>query len=129
QLNGEFSEASSISGANKAQTNAHVTLPLLRSAIVDCLSAVFSHNFKELGAIILLIGPGTLMLPTLIFEHWETGDFGTPAALDMLSLLISGAFIGATMLFLRSQKRRGTARASRRLARMSETEPMVSAVE
>jgi iron(III) transport system permease protein len=129
QLNNEFSEASSISGASKAQTNTHVTLPLLRSAIVDCASAVFSHNFKELGAIILLVGPNTLMLPTLIFEHWETGDFGTVAALNMFSLVISGLFIGAAMLFLRSQRRRGTPRASRRLTTMSETEAAVAAVE
>jgi iron(III) transport system permease protein len=129
QLNNEFSEASSVSGANKAQTNRHVTLPLLRSAIVDCASAVFSHNFKELGAIILLIGPNTIMLPTLIFEHWETGDFGTVAALNMLSLIISATFIGVTMLFLRSQRRRGTPRAGRRLTTMSETEPAVAAVE
>jgi iron(III) transport system permease protein len=129
QLNGEFSEASSVSGANKTQTNVRVTLPLLRSAIVDCLSAVFSHNFKELGAILLLIGPNTIMLPTRIFEHWETGDFGTVAALNMLSLAISALFIGVAMLFLRSQRRRGTPRTSRRLTTISETEPAVASVE
>jgi iron(III) transport system permease protein len=130
QLHDEFSEASSVAGANRAQTSVRVTLPLLRSALVDCASAVFSHNFKELGAIILLIGPNTLMLPTLIFDHWEAGDLGTVSALNLLSLFLSGFFIGFGMVFLRTQKRRSGARmVNRRLVAISEAEQTLAAVE
>jgi iron(III) transport system permease protein len=119
QLHDEFAEASSVAGANRGQTGLRVTLPLLRTALVDCGSAVFSHSFKELGAIVLLIGPGTLMLPTVIFSRWDAGDIGIVAALNLLSLAIAGVFIGVTMLFLRRQKRRRPESPARQLMAVS----------
>jgi iron(III) transport system permease protein len=119
QLHDELTEASSVAGANRAKTGLKVTLPLLRAALVDSSSAVFSHCFKELGAIILLIGPNTLMLPTLIFDDWDAGYLGIVAALNLLSLAIAGLFIGATMLILRKRGRGSMSRAGRRLVEIS----------
>lgn len=114
QLNNEFNEASSVAGANRTQTARKVTLPLLRTSLVDSGAVVFSHCFRELGAVVLLVGPNTVLLPALIFSRWDSGQIGVVATLNLLSLLISGAFIGSSMLFLRSRGKRSLERSSRR---------------
>lgn len=131
QLQDEFAEASSISGANRSQTSRKVTLPLLRNALVDSGSAVFSHCFKELGAIVLLIGPNMLMLPTLIFNQWDAGYIGVVAAMNLLALGIAMLFIGGSMLLLRRQGRKSlfrTARASWDSVRKSDPLPLETVV-
>jgi hypothetical protein len=58
--------------------------------------------------VVFLTGPNTVLLPTLIFQQWETGQqLGPVAALNILSVVVSaGALLLGRLLLLRTGRRR-----------------------
>jgi ABC-type Fe3+ transport system permease subunit len=57
---------------------------------------------------VFLTGPNTVLLPTLIFQQWETGQqLGPVGALNILSVVVSaGALLLGRLLLLRTGRRR-----------------------
>jgi len=97
QLHDEFTETARVCGSGVARS-VFTVLPLLSTALLSSAVLVFAFSFRELGAVVLLIGPNTSLLPPLIFSLWGTGEIGSVAVLNILSFGISAAVLGASTL-------------------------------
>jgi len=84
QLGRELEEASQTSGANFARTMFSVVLPLISGGLLVGFVYVFSFAFKGLSLPILLAGPGTEILPVLVYDLYATGQYTRLNALGVL---------------------------------------------
>jgi thiamine transport system permease protein len=94
QLPTDLSAAARTLGASSWQILRHVTLPLLRPALVAATSVVFLFTFTSFGVVRILGGPAH---PTLEVEIWQRatrlGDIGGAAALSVIQLVILGCAV------------------------------------
>ncbi|MEJ0012105.1 MAG: iron ABC transporter permease [Bauldia sp.] len=88
QVHTSMEEASRIAGASAGRTFRLILVPLLTPALIGSFALVFAFSFRELGAIALLVPPGTPLLPTEIFQFWEIGQYGPVAVLNILSVFV-----------------------------------------
>jgi iron(III) transport system permease protein len=94
QIHTSLEEASRTSGAGLLRTFGRILVPLLAPALLSAFALVFAFSFRELGAIALLVPPGTPLLPTEIFQFWDVGQYGPVAVLNLLSVVVlCGALI------------------------------------
>jgi iron(III) transport system permease protein len=87
QLHRELEEAGQAAGASWWRTFRHVTLPLLRPALVAAWLYVFIVSVRELGASVLLTNQSTVVLAVTIFEQYEVGALGRVAALSVMLII------------------------------------------
>jgi iron(III) transport system permease protein len=87
QLHRELEEAGQAAGASWWRTFRHVTLPLLRPALVAAWLYVFIVSVRELGASVLLTNQSTVVLAVTIFEQYEVGALGRVAALSVMLIV------------------------------------------
>jgi iron(III) transport system permease protein len=108
QLHDDLIEAPRVLGSGIARSVRTIILPLLRVSLLSSAVLIFALSFRELGAVVFLTGPNTVLLPTLIFQQWETGQqLGPVAALNILSVVVSaGALLLGRLLLLRVGRRR-----------------------
>ncbi len=94
QLDPRLADAASTLGASPWRVMRHVTLPLLRPAIVASASIVFLFCFTSFGIVRVLGGPSH---PTLEVEIWrrtaQTLDLRTAAVLALVQLLVVGGLV------------------------------------
>jgi iron(III) transport system permease protein len=84
----ELEEAASASGANRFQTFARILIPLLAPVAVSAWLYIFVLAVRELGASIMLIGPGTQVLGTVSLTMWEEGgSYGAVCALGIIQIV------------------------------------------
>ncbi|MDC1174906.1 iron ABC transporter permease [Bacteriovoracaceae bacterium] len=74
QIDDVLAEAARVSGADWFTTLRTVWFPLMKPALVASWFLIFMPAFSELTMTILLSGPGTETLGTLIFQLQEYGD-------------------------------------------------------
>jgi iron(III) transport system permease protein len=79
-------EAARLAGASKARTLRSIVVPLLKPALWAAFLVVWMPCLSELSMSILLQGPGTETLGTLLFQLQEYADRG------------SGAVVGTVLL-------------------------------
>ena len=92
-------EAARISGAGVMTTFRTIWLPLLRPAILAGLFLVFMPAFGELTMSILLVGPGTETVGTVLFALQEYADPPSASVVAVLILaLILAAYAAAAAL-------------------------------
>jgi thiamine transport system permease protein len=107
QLDPRLEDAARTLGASPTKVLRHVTLPLLRPALLAATSIVFLFTFTSFGVIRILGGPRH---PTLEVEIWELTtqnlDLRTASALALLQLLAVGALM---LWWSRLQTRRAVA--------------------
>lgn len=84
QLHPELEEGARVSGATWSRTFRTVTLPILRPALLNSFALSFIQAYQTLGPAVLLITPGTIILPALILRLWVSGQLVQLAAASMI---------------------------------------------
>ncbi|MDB5597177.1 MAG: hypothetical protein JWM36_4138 [Hyphomicrobiales bacterium] len=88
QIHKELEEAAHTSGASYGQTFRRVLLPLLIPVALSAWIYIFVLAVRELGASIMLVGPGTHVLGTISLTMWEEGgSYGAVCALGVIQIL------------------------------------------
>jgi iron(III) transport system permease protein len=88
QIHKELEESAHMSGAGQFQTFRRVLIPLLAPAAISAWIYVFVLAVRELGASVMLVGPGTGVLGTVSLTMWdEGGSYGAVCALGMIQIL------------------------------------------
>lgn len=106
QIADEMEEASSVLGGSWMRTFTRVTMPLLRSGIVNSFIYVMVDSFRELGAVVLLSNASSILLIVLILNIYEQTASALPvvAALSTLMTLMLAATIIVTRVLTRSRR-------------------------
>jgi iron(III) transport system permease protein len=88
QIHRELEEAAQTSGAGILQMMRRVLLPLLAPVALSGWLYVFVLAVRELGASVMLTGPGTHVLGTISLTMWEDGgSYGTVCALGIIQIV------------------------------------------
>lgn len=99
QVDITLEEASRTSGAGFWTTIARIWLPLLKPAMLASWFLVFMPAFGELTMSVLLVGPGTQTVGTVLFDLQEYADPPSASVVAVLILtLVLGAYAAATRL-------------------------------
>ena len=88
-------EAARVSGASSARTLFDVVAPLCRPALAAAFLLVFLPLLSEVTLSVLLVGPGTETLGTVLFELQSYAD---PAAAAVLATLLALAVAALALL-------------------------------
>jgi iron(III) transport system permease protein len=87
QIHKELEEAAHTSGASYGQTFRRILLPLLVPVALSAWIYIFVLAVRELGASIMLVGPGTHVLGTISLTMWEEGgSYGAVCALGVIQI-------------------------------------------
>ncbi len=87
-------EAAQISGAGWSATLRRVTLPLLAPNLIAAWFLVFMPAFSEVTMSILLAGPDTRVVGTLLFDLQTYGD---PPAAAVLAVVVTALVLGGNL--------------------------------
>jgi iron(III) transport system permease protein len=98
QVHSELEDASAVCGAGWGRTFFRIITPLIFPSMIVGWVYVLSLTFKVLSLPILLSGPGNEVLPVLIFDLYDGGDY---TKLNALGVLIIG-FVTALTLSARA---------------------------
>jgi thiamine transport system permease protein len=94
QLDPSLEQAARTLGAGPWQVARHVTLPLLRPALVAASSVVFLFCFTSFGVVTILGGPRNPTIEVEIYRRTaQLGDLDGAAALALLQLLAIAALL------------------------------------
>lgn len=95
QISDELEEAASVTGSGWLRTFPRITIPLLKSGIVNSFIYVFTDSFRELGAVILLSSGNSILMITYIINLYEehAGALPVVCAMSVLMTLILAASI------------------------------------
>jgi iron(III) transport system permease protein len=96
QIGKELEESAAVSGAGWVQSFRRVLLPLLIPGLLAGWIYVLVISLRELSSSLLLYSPGNEVLPVVIWERYESGEFAEVAALGVLMtvvlvILVAGA--------------------------------------
>jgi iron(III) transport system permease protein len=120
QIHRELEEAAEVAGARLPQIFRRVLLPLLAPVLLAAWIYVFVLAVRELGASVVLVGPGTHVLGTISLTMWEEGgSYGAVSALGILQIVPLFVIVAA-LRWLETRVRRrawaaGTATAAPRI--------------
>ena len=89
----ELEESASASGAAWWETIGRITVPLLRPALVSAWLFTFLISIRELNASIILYGPRSQVIATMLFDRWNEGSVGILSAFGML-IAVAAAALG-----------------------------------
>jgi iron(III) transport system permease protein len=87
QIHKELEEASTASGASWWQTFSRIVIPLFIPGLLSGWIYVAIISLRELSASIFLVGQGTEVLSTIVFDLWDSGNIPAVAALGVLMTL------------------------------------------
>jgi thiamine transport system permease protein len=106
-LDPALEDAARTLGAGPWRVARHVTLPLLRPAIVAAASIVFLFTFTSFGVVRILGGPRHPTLEVEIYRRFvQLGDLGGAAAIATVQLIAVGLLL---LWWTRSQERHARA--------------------
>ena len=95
QLGSGPEEAARTLGATPWQTARHITIPLLRPALIAAASIVFLFTFTSYGVITVLGGPAHPTLEVELFRRAVLlGDLPVASALALVQLVAIGGLLG-----------------------------------
>ena len=88
QIHKELEESALMSGAGQLQVLRRILAPLLAPFALSAWIYVFVLAVRELGASIMLVGPGSNVLGTVSLTMWEEGgSYGAVCALGMIQIV------------------------------------------
>ena len=96
QLDKSLEECGQVCGASWSYRLRTITVPLLRPGLIAAWLLLFVASVRELGASILLMGPGSKVLTPAIVEAW----FSSSSELTAAMALIQTAVVGMAMALL-----------------------------
>ncbi|MFQ5682063.1 MAG: ABC transporter permease [Candidatus Binatia bacterium] len=88
QVHKELEEASEVCGASFLHTFVRVILPLLIPGLFVSFAMTLTITFKALSLPILLSHAGTELLPVLIFDLFESGQYPKVASLGVATIVL-----------------------------------------
>jgi len=94
-------EAARDLGATPWQAFRHVTLPLLRPAILGAGLMAFTISFDDFVVTFFTAGPGSTTLPLKVFSMVRTGVSPEINALSAILVILSMGLIGVALVFQR----------------------------
>ena len=109
QLDPTLEEAARVSGASPARAAIDVVVPLITPALAATWLLVFLPVLSEITMSVLLVGPGTSVIGTVLFELQSYAD--PPAAAVVATVLVAATLAG--QLALRAVRSPRTAAAGR----------------
>jgi iron(III) transport system permease protein len=95
QIGKELEESAAVSGAGWVQTFRRVLVPLLVPGLLAGWIFVAVISLRELSSSLLLYSPGNEVLPVVIWERYETGQFAEVAAIGVLMTVVLVALVAA----------------------------------
>ena len=93
QINRELEESAQISGAPWGTVFRRIIIPLMMPSLIAGWIYIFLLSIRSLSLPVLLSGPGTAVVATMVFDLWESGRipeigaFGVVIALFLLLLV------------------------------------------
>ncbi|MBW2028512.1 MAG: iron ABC transporter permease [Deltaproteobacteria bacterium] len=88
QIHKELEESSWVHGASTAQTFWRILVPLLLGAFLSGWILLFTLAAKDLSTVILLYGPNSSVLSTVVFEHWDGGWMQSAVVVGLIQTLV-----------------------------------------
>jgi len=87
QIDRSLEESAQMCGASWSYRLRTVTMPLLRPGLIAAWLLLFIASVRELGASILLMGPGSKVITPAIVESWFSTSTELTAAMALLQTL------------------------------------------
>lgn len=97
QIHSELEEAARTSGASWWTSFRRVTVPILKPALLNAAVFVFISAYRQLGAAVLLVNPGTIVFPVAILTFWIEGQVTLLSA----AVMVYGATLVAIVMTAR----------------------------
>lgn len=88
QVHDSLIEASTLTGATDIQTARKILFPLLWPAIASASALIFLFSYRELGAVILLTTPNSVLVPTITYSLWQTSTLPLVGALNVVATVL-----------------------------------------
>jgi iron(III) transport system permease protein len=88
QIDRSLEEASSLCGASHMHTATHVTLRLMRPALLSAWIMVFIFSVREISAAILLTSSDNVVLSVLSWNYLDYGDVPKAAVVGLIQTVI-----------------------------------------
>jgi iron(III) transport system permease protein len=98
QVSPALEEASAMSGAGWSRTFARIVLPLIGPGLLAAWLYVVARTFKSLALPALLSGPGGEMLPSVVYDLYESARYSELNALGVLMVVGLLAIAGLARL-------------------------------
>ncbi|MBM3526179.1 MAG: ABC transporter permease [Alphaproteobacteria bacterium] len=89
EIDRAYEEAAHTLGADRWRTFRHVTLPLLRPALLAAATFSLIISFDEFTISLFLVGPGLKTLPLEIYNYTDVSIDPTVAAISTLLILLT----------------------------------------
>jgi iron(III) transport system permease protein len=107
QIGRELEESATVSGAGWIQSFRRVLLPLLAPGLLAGWIYILVISLRELSSSLILYSPGNEVLPVVVWERFESGEFAEVAALGVamtvvLVALVAGAHRLSTKMGVRA---------------------------
>ena len=101
QLDKSLEECGEVCGASWWFRMRTITLPLLRPGLLAAWLLLFIASVRELGASILLMGPGSKVLTPSIVESWFASSTELTAAMALVQTVVIGLAMAVFTLLTR----------------------------
>lgn len=89
QMGGNLTDAARIAGASPVYVFLHVTVPLVRPAIISGAAMTFIISFRELVASSLVSPPGVLTVSTFIMSEFDQGSVSVGMSMAVVCVLVT----------------------------------------
>ncbi|VAX12051.1 Ferric iron ABC transporter, permease protein [hydrothermal vent metagenome] len=93
QIDNKLQEASSLLGGGVLHTARHVTLPLIRPAMLNIGMFYFMHSMVTISALIFLVSPGVTPAAVSILLLNDAGNWPQAAAFAVIIMLTIGVVV------------------------------------
>jgi iron(III) transport system permease protein len=94
QISDDLEEASQVSGASFLRTFWRVLAPLMKPGLANSFAYIFVDSMRELGGVIILVTPGTLVYTTLLLDFYESHALVT-SILSAGSVILTAIIVAA----------------------------------
>jgi len=97
QIHRDLEDASRISGASLLYTIRKIVVVLVRPALIGGWVYIALISFRELGAAVLLVSPGTPVMSSELYRMWATGNVEhvVAASIVLIAVLWSIVLVGS----------------------------------
>jgi iron(III) transport system permease protein len=98
QIHKELEESAAMSGASWTMTFRRIILPLLKPGLLAGWIYIVIVSMRELSSSILLYSPGSEVVPIMIWELWQNGQYVELSALGVMLIMALFLLVMAAQL-------------------------------
>jgi iron(III) transport system permease protein len=93
-----YTEAARVSGAGAIRTHLTILMPLLRPTFGGAAALMFVLLTHEFAASLLVRGPTTNVMGTILYDFYENGGYPTVAAISLIMVAVTTAGVIVAIL-------------------------------